>query len=281
VFVLQPAVGEHLSLLNYGGNILFGKEASLFLQVYSSNLSPEPFRIEYTITTQTFLYQDPTVAFADTIEALMPLSNSGPNLSSESSSPTYTLTVGDKTGTAALLIPLKSEKLPLRPFRLDVKLKQGSSETTLQHPFRVVWPEMPMSLRDIDFALEALRYITREEELDSLKSGPRDTRLKHLEEFWKSKDRTPDTEYNEMLVEYYRRVDHTMRAFSSMRGGDGYKTDRGRIYILYGTPTKTDRSLDPAAGYQEVWVYEKQSKKFVFLDQSKSGNYTLVATQNL
>jgi hypothetical protein len=83
------------------------------------------------------------------------------------------------------------------------------------------------------------------------------------------------------MVEYYRRVDHAMRAFSSMRGFDGHKSDRGRIYILYGPPTKTQRSLDPSTGYQEVWIYEKQNKKFVFVDQSKSGNYTLVATQNL
>lgn len=138
-----------------------------------------------------------------------------------------------------------------------------------------------MSLRDIDFALDALKYITRDSELDSLRSGPREVRLKHLEEYWKTKDRTPNTAYNEVMEEYYRRVDYAMRTFGSLRGTDGFKTDRGRIYILYGPPSKTERALDPAAGYQEIWVYEKQGKKFVFVDQTKSGNYTLVSTQNL
>jgi GWxTD domain-containing protein len=164
---------------------------------------------------------------------------------------------------------------------MTLTLKQGALESSVEWTFQMVWPEMPLSLRDIDFALEALRHITTEAELDSLKRGTRETRLRHLEEFWRAKDKTPATAFNEMMVEYYRRVDYTMQAFSSMRGGDGYKSDRGRIYILYGPPTTTERSLDPAAGYQEIWVYEKLGKKFVFVDQSKSGNYTLAATQNL
>ncbi|RPH31043.1 GWxTD domain-containing protein, partial [bacterium] len=56
---------------------------------------------------------------------------------------------------------------------------------------------------------------------------------------------------------------------------DGSRTDRGKIYILYGPPTSMDRSLDPAAGFQETWIYEKLGKRFVFKDQSKSGNYVL------
>lgn len=273
---------ELLVPINYGGNLAFGKGASIFLQLHSKDLSTEPVRVEYSIATQNFLYQEPKVVLADTIAQLPLIHKYSPTVKPESATPVYTLTTAQpSTHTAAVIIPLKAETLPLRPFTLSVKIRQGALEAAIQQPFRMVWPEMPMSLRDIDFALEALRHITREDELDSLKSGSRDSRLTHLEKFWKKKDRTPNTEYNEVMVEYYRRVDHAMRAFSSMRGFDGHKSDRGRIYILYGPPTKTQRSLDPSTGYQEVWIYEKQNKKFVFVDQSKSGNYTLVATQNL
>jgi GWxTD domain-containing protein len=221
------------------------------------------------------------VISSDTIEQvpLLPLSNIA--LMKESDTPRYAF-AATKAGakTVAILIPLNGEKLPLRPLAFKIKITQDGSEVNFNQDFRTIWPDMPLSLRDVDFALEALRHITREDELDSLRSGSRDARLVHLEEFWKKKDRTPDTEHNDMMVEYYRRVDHTQRMFSSMREFDGYKTDRGRIYILYGPPSRTERTLDPSAGYQEVWYYEGKSKRFTFVDQSKSGKYTLVSSQN-
>lgn len=282
MFVHRPN-GNLITHENFGGNIEFGSEAFLFVQLYSKSLTSDPVHVEYSVSTQPFLFKDAQQIFADTIVRHDLLETDWPLVDkAENGVPKYTLSNDEKNPyTSAVLIPLRAERLQLRPFTLDMKITQGELTFTVKKAFRMVWPGMPMSLRDIDFALDVLRYITREEELDSLKSGSRDTRLKHLEEFWKLKDRTPDTEYNEVMVEYYRRVDHTMRTFISIRGGDGYKTDRGRIYILYGPPTKTDRSLDPTSGFREVWMYERQGKRFVFLDESKSGNYTLVATQNL
>lgn len=270
-----------LTLMNFGGDLAFGGDASIFLQLYAQDPSPGPLRVEYTVSTQPFLFRDPETLLADTLE-LPVLAPMFPDIDKSSASPAYRRT-GESPDehTISVLVPLNSGKLPLRPFDLEMKITRGKDEWRIKKPFRMVWPEMPMSLRDIDFALEVLRHITRESELDSLKSGSRDERLKHLEEFWRQKDRSPDTEYNEVMVEYYRRTDYAQRTFSSMKGGDGYKTDRGRIYILHGPPTRIDRSLDPSAGFQELWLYEKQNKRFIFRDQSKSGNYVLIATQNL
>jgi len=277
---VQPLAADSLTLINFGGNILFGTDASLFVQLASTRLTDDPVQVKYKIETQAFSFQESRQTIVDTtvqspfIEACRPTKTTFPTV--------YQLTPFEGIShTGAILVPLHSSRFPLRPFTMTLTLKQGALESSVEWTFQMVWPEMPLSLRDIDFALEALRHITTEAELDSLKRGTRETRLRHLEEFWRAKDKTPATAFNEMMVEYYRRVDYTMQAFSSMRGGDGYKSDRGRIYILYGPPTTTERSLDPAAGYQEIWVYEKLGKKFVFVDQSKSGNYTLAATQNL
>ncbi|MEO8169163.1 MAG: GWxTD domain-containing protein, partial [bacterium] len=268
-----------LTPVNFGGNLLFGEDAAVFIQLHSSTLANSPVRVEYSISTQNFLSRDPQVIVSDTIESMQLLRNVSPVKDPDKIS--YKLAATRSSQTSALLLPLHADKLPLRPFMLDMKIKQGTLETEVHLPFRMLWPEMPKSLRDIDFALDALKYITRGSELDSLRSGPREVRLNHLEEFWKSKDRTPNTAFNEVMEEYYRRVDYAMRSFGSLRGTDGFKTDRGRIYILYGPPSKTERALDPAAGYQEIWTYGKQGKKFVFVDQTKSGNYTLASTQNL
>jgi GWxTD domain-containing protein len=84
-----------------------------------------------------------------------------------------------------------------------------------------------------------------------------------------------------MMVEYYRRVDHASRTFGTLHDPDGFKSDRGRTYVLYGPPTTTDRTLDPVAGYQEVWTYENLGKKFIFADQTKTGKYVLISSQSL
>jgi hypothetical protein len=83
------------------------------------------------------------------------------------------------------------------------------------------------------------------------------------------------------MTEYYRRVDHAVRTFGTLRQPDGFRSDRGKVYILYGPPTKTDRMLDPDAGFREVWIYERLNKKFTFADENKSGNYVLVNTSTL
>jgi hypothetical protein len=44
---------------------------------------------------------------------------------------------------------------------------------------------------------------------------------------------------------------------------------------LYGPPTTMNRTLDPVAGFQETWVYERLGKRFVFVDRTKTGNYVL------
>lgn len=283
LFVFPPADSNARAIVpvNAGGDMLFGKGAALFLQLYSPRLSDEPIRVEYSIATQRYFFQESRIVASDTIAALQALPDPSPVRLAETPT-SYMLTPLDAPQPVhAFIIPLKAEILPLRPLTLQLRIKQGVIEIPIEREFTMVWPDMPMSLRDVDFALEALRHITRPEELDSLKAGSQSTRLTNLENFWKAKDRTPETEYNEVMVEYYRRVDYTMRAFSSIRGGDGYRTDRGRIYILYGPPTKTERMLDPQAGYKEIWTYEKQGKRFVFLDQSRNGNYVLIATQNL
>ena len=135
-----------------------------------------------------------------------------------------------------------------------------------------------MSLRDVDYAIEALHYIASDAQMDSLKRGNEEDRRNQLEEFWRRRDRTPRTAFNEVMTEYYRRVDYAVKEFGTLRQPDGFKSDRGRIYILYGPPTNTERVLDPATGFKETWTYDRLNKKFAFVDRDKSGNYVLVAT---
>ena len=188
----------------------------------------------------------------------------------------YVLAQGGSASVA--FIPFPSEKLLLRTYTAAISLSTGGTRTKeITRRSRIVWPDMPFSLKDIDYALDALRYITTEAQLDSLRSGNSENRRKTLELFWQRHSRNPAAVFNDVETEYYHRVDYAIRNFGTLRAPDGFRSDRGKIYILYGPPTRTDRSLDPAAGYQEIWVYEKLRKEFRFVDVNKSGTYILVA----
>jgi len=153
---------------------------------------------------------------------------------------------------------------------------RGGSPLTIQREFRMIWPDMPRSLRNVDEAIAFLRYIASEATVDSLLDGPLEARWTNLERFWKPRDRSPETAPNEVMTEYYRRVDHARETFGTLRQPDGFLSDRGRIYVLHGPATSTERSLDPTEGFREVWTYARSNKTFVFVDRTKTGDYILL-----
>ncbi|HAP35347.1 MAG TPA: hypothetical protein DCQ28_05175 [Bacteroidetes bacterium] len=134
---------------------------------------------------------------------------------------------------------------------------------------------MPVSLYDLDLATEPLQFILTKDVYSELRRGGRETRIRKFDEFWKKKDTTPFTAYNEVMHEFYRRVDFSFTAFRTMREMNGAITDRGRIYILFGKPTSTERTLSPGGSPKEIWNYNSINKIFTFEDPSKQGNYKL------
>jgi GWxTD domain-containing protein len=103
-----------------------------------------------------------------------------------------------------------------------------------------------------------------------------------VEQFWLRRDPTPDTIKNEFKDEHYRRI-----AFANEHYGTsipGWKTDRGRIYILFGAPDKIDSSPSGSCGREacpvEDWQYRyiECLGSFVnieFADLTRHGNYHL------
>jgi GWxTD domain-containing protein len=59
-----------------------------------------------------------------------------------------------------------------------------------------------------------------------------------IEAFWSRRNPTPDVFNNEFQVEHYRRIASVNAHFGARI--PGWKTDRGRIYIVYGPPDKID-----------------------------------------
>jgi len=83
--------------------------------------------------------------------------------------------------------------------------------------------------------LEQISYIITPQEERIFREIPPEDRGKFIEDFWRRRDPNPETEVNEFRQAYYTRLAIADKAFKA--GIPGWKTDRGRIYILLGPPT--------------------------------------------
>ncbi len=81
---------------------------------------------------------------------------------------------------------------------------------------------------------EVVWIISKAEEEAFLALKDRASRDRFIEEFWRRRDPTPGTERNEYKEEHYRRLLFANKMFRE--GVPGWKTDRGRVYILHGQP---------------------------------------------
>ncbi len=160
-----------------------------------------------------------------------------------------------------------------------VSEKGGTVE--VKKEFDNAWINMPYPLYDIELAVRLMEGIMiTSDEVGKLTDGnPAEQRRKFLA-FWKAQDPTPDTEFNEALEEYFRRVDYTFFNFYTNREY-GWRTDRGRIYIRYGKPTEVLREFPANRPTREIWIYKNLNKRFVFSDITNTGNYELVAESQL
>ena len=77
------------------------------------------------------------------------------------------------------------------------------------------------------------------------------------------------------MEEYYSRVAYSNENFNSW--GQGWETDMGMVYILFGSPDEVQRS-NPTSSSQtiyQVWTYYNLNKQFVFKDLNGFGDYRL------
>ncbi|MGB7294582.1 MAG: GWxTD domain-containing protein [Candidatus Aminicenantales bacterium] len=104
-----------------------------------------------------------------------------------------------------------------------------------------------------------------------------------IEAFWKHRDTNPATEENEFRREHYRRIGHANRYYGRVTPKPGWKTDRGRIYIILGEPTEV-QEFEGGGGIHgtEVWFYQNQAEKglpsgfyLVFFQKKGIGDHIL------
>jgi len=132
--------------------------------------------------------------------------------------------------------------------------------------------------------------ITPEERQAFLELSTNEEREQFRESFWDRRNPDPESPFNAIKEEHYRRLAYADEHFSS--GIPGRKTDRGHIYIIWGPPDEIDshptggtyqRTLDQGGGEStahpwEVWRYRHlegvgENIEIEFVDPTGSGEY--------
>ena len=256
-----------------GDNIVFGDNAGV---MFAARTGFQPAEIHYTLLRITGDDNTSEPVQRDTTLFLSYEDGMRPKLQPlDSGTVKYVPARDSTTSLAYFTVPTAH----LEQGRYSAAFYFTSGDTArIRKEFFIRWVNMPFSLTDLDFAVRAMKYITTDSEYDDLQSGGRSARIKKFENFWKRRDPTPSTAYNEMMAEYFRRVDYAFSQYRTFKQENGALTDRGRIYILYGKPSSIDRTLEPGEAPKEIWTYSSLKKEFVFEDPSRQGNYRLTST---
>ncbi len=163
-------------------------------------------------------------------------------------------------------------------YTLFVMAEDGSgNQVKTKSNFRVRLRGVNFDVVDIDEAVKQLVYLADDRSIRDLKIGTEEQKLAKFKQFWAALDPTPGTVENELMEEYYRRVAFSIEAFTVVQ--EGWKTDRGMIYILFGPPDEIQRGpFEINRKPYQVWEYYRIGKQFVFRDETGFGDYRLDQT---
>jgi GWxTD domain-containing protein len=140
---------------------------------------------------------------------------------------------------------------------------------------------------------EDVAYIITDEERSAfLQLSNDEERDQFIEQFWLRRDPTPDTVENEYKEEHYRRIAYANEHYPA--GIPGWKTDRGRIYIVFGPPDEIEshptggqyeRPQEEGGGSTSTYPFEQWRYRYIegigqeiiieFVDQCSCGAYTM------
>ena len=134
--------------------------------------------------------------------------------------------------------------------------------------------------------------ITDQERAAFKKLSTDDERESFIENFWERRNPNPGSPENEFKEEYYRRIAYANEHYAS--GIPGWKTDRGRIYIMYGPADEVDshpsggqyeRPDSEGGGTTSTYPFEQWRYRYIdgigtniileFVDTTMTGEYHL------
>jgi len=182
------------------------------------------------------------------------------------------------------ILQLRHGNLPLGDYRVFLRAYPTDSSAsaltgylgTTNRALVVRWTGFPKSVKDIDIAIEQIRYIAEDADFKELKAAKTvEEKQAALMAFWKKRDPNPNTPRNERMEEYYRRADYANKHFAHYI--PGWKTDMGMVYMMFGPPNDVQRyPFEMGTKPYEIWRYYEINYDIIFTDETGFGDYRLL-----
>lgn len=130
---------------------------------------------------------------------------------------------------------------------------------------------------------EVVYIITQAEKENFLKIEGNELRDRFIEIFWEKRDPTPGTPKNEFLEEHYKRIEFANKHFGPRNQKNGWRNDRGRMYIMFGEPKQRLEYPNDSLVYPcELWFYPSNNRVsttqffyLIFYRRNGAGDYML------
>jgi GWxTD domain-containing protein len=186
-----------------------------------------------------------------------------------------TMTVDAKDTVTSFYFDIAKDRLKKNNYTCVVKASGDHYKTDSRKRISFYWVTIPETSEDITMAIGQMRYIIPSDSLDRYQQAPLAEQQKFFTSFWAKRDPNPNTKVNELMEEYFRRVNYANREFSNF-SSKGWLSDRGRILIKFGYPDDIERHpFEINSVPYEIWRYYTLRRVFVFVDESGFGDYRL------
>ena len=177
------------------------------------------------------------------------------------------------------IFPVRTNDLNYNQYFLTLKTVIDSIEYSRDIPLRIQWSGMNVLIPNLEEAIQQMRYLSHTGYFPSrafrkILNAEGKVQKEFFTETWKKIDPTPHTETNELMNEYYYRVNVANQRFSGHR--EGWRSDRGMIYIIYGEPDAIEEHhMEIDSKPYIIWYYYSVNRSFIFVDQTGFGDFQL------
>jgi GWxTD domain-containing protein len=189
-----------------------------------------------------------------------------------------TPTAGTTSDTPPAQTKEDADPLKRKPNQKQTKAQKRALNIELSKTYKK-WLNEDVVWIITDEERAAFKQLSNDEERDNF-----------IEAFWQRRDPTPDTEENEYKEEHYRRIAYANEHFAA--GIPGWKSDRGRMYIMYGPADEIDshpsggtyeRPMEEGGGETSTFPFEDWRYRYLegigqeiiieFVDNCMCGDY--------
>lgn len=169
---------------------------------------------------------------------------------------------------------IKTSNLIYGEYKLEINDKSNGLLLATKY-FSNKMTGIPVNMKDLDLLIDQLIYIATSDDMSKIRNASSsEMKEKNFIDFWRSKDPSPNTSKNELMIEYYKRINTANERYSHYI--DGWKTDMGMVYIIFGEPSNIERyPFTENTKPYEIWDFYSLNKQFVFVDESGFGDYKL------